>query len=54
MMIPFHKAFIDDNEINSVAEVLKSGWITMGEKTFEFEKFHPSHLWAYARSQVFV
>ncbi len=38
MKIPFHKAFIDDNEINAVTEVLKSGWLTMGEKTFEFER----------------
>lgn len=43
MIIPFHKAFIDDNEINSVAEVLRSGWITMGEKTFEFEKNFASY-----------
>ena len=38
MKIPFHRASIDDKEINAVAEVLKSGWLTMGEKTFEFEK----------------
>lgn len=44
MIIPFHRAFIDDNEINSVAEVMKSGWITMGEKTFEFEKNFASYV----------
>jgi len=38
MNIPFHRAFIDDNEINAVTEVLKSGWLTMGERTFEFER----------------
>jgi perosamine synthetase len=38
MKIPFHRASIDDKEINAVAEVLKSGWLTMGGKTFEFEK----------------
>ena len=38
MKIPFHRASIDDKEINAVAEVLRSGWLTMGEKTFEFEK----------------
>ncbi len=46
MIIPFHRAFLDDNEINSVAEVLKSGWITMGEKTFEFEKNFASYVGA--------
>jgi len=37
MQIPFHKPHITENEINSVVESLKSGWLTMGEKTFEFE-----------------
>ncbi len=37
MKIPFHKPFIDDNEIEAVSNVLKSGWLTMGSKTFEFE-----------------
>lgn len=46
MVIPFHRAFLDDNEINSVAEVLRSGWITMGEKTFEFEKKFASYVGA--------
>ena len=38
MKIPFHRAYISDDEINSVSEVLRSGWLTMGEKTFEFER----------------
>ncbi len=38
MRIPFHKPHITDKEIDSVTEVLKSGWLTMGEKTLEFEK----------------
>jgi len=38
MKIPFHKASIDEKEINAVSDVLKSGWLTMGEKTFEFER----------------
>ncbi|MCP4049115.1 MAG: DegT/DnrJ/EryC1/StrS family aminotransferase [bacterium] len=38
MKIPFHKACIGDNEIESVVDTLKSGWLTMGPKTVEFEK----------------
>lgn len=38
MKIPFHRAYISEDEINSVSEVLRSGWLTMGEKTFEFER----------------
>lgn len=43
MKIPFHRAFIDNKEINAVTEVLKSGWLTMGEKTFEFERNFASY-----------
>ena len=35
--IPFHKASIGDEEINEVIDTLKSGWLTMGPKTIEFE-----------------
>ena len=38
MNIPFHKPYITKNEIDSVVESIKSGWLTMGPKTFEFEK----------------
>ncbi len=36
--IPFHKASIGDEEINEVVDTLKSGWLTMGPKTINFEK----------------
>jgi dTDP-4-amino-4,6-dideoxygalactose transaminase len=36
--IPFHKAHITDEEINLVVETIKSGWLTMGPKTIEFEE----------------
>ena len=36
--IPFHKAHITDEEINFVVETIKSGWLTMGPKTIEFEE----------------
>lgn len=38
MKIPFHKAELSDDEINAASAVIKSGWLTMGEKTFEFER----------------
>ena len=36
--IPFSPPDITDVEINNVVEVLKSGWITTGPKTKEFER----------------
>jgi perosamine synthetase len=38
MKIPFHKAELTSEEINAASEVIRSGWLTMGEKTFEFER----------------
>ncbi len=38
MKIPFHKALLGDEEVNAAASVIRSGWLTMGEKTFEFER----------------
>lgn len=38
MNIPFSPPDITDVEINNVVEVLKSGWITTGPKTKEFER----------------
>lgn len=37
MEIPFHKAYTTEDEINGVIEAIKSGWLTMGPKTVEFE-----------------
>ena len=37
-MIPFSPPRIDDETIAAVTEVLKSGWITTGPKTKQFEK----------------
>jgi dTDP-4-amino-4,6-dideoxygalactose transaminase len=36
--IPFHKAYITEEEINEVVDSLKSGWLTMGPKTLRFEE----------------
>ena len=38
MNIPFSPPDITQYEIDNVIEVLKSGWITTGPKTKEFEK----------------
>jgi dTDP-4-amino-4,6-dideoxygalactose transaminase len=35
--IPFHRASVGEEEIQAVAEVIRSGWLTMGPKTLEFE-----------------
>jgi len=37
MEIPFHKPYITEDEISGVVNALRSGWITMGPKTMEFE-----------------
>ena len=36
--IPFHKPYITEEEINEVIDSLRSGWLTMGPKTVEFER----------------
>jgi len=38
MNIPFHKTHTTQEEIEEVVKAIKSGWITMGPKTIEFEK----------------
>lgn len=42
--INFSPVYIGDDEINNVVEVLKSGWITTGPKTKEFEQKISSYL----------
>jgi len=36
--LPFHRAWIDDDEINEVIDTLKSGWLTTGPRTHQFEE----------------
>src|SRR5437016_8982318 len=38
LSIPFHRSSVGEEEVQAVAEVIRSGWLTMGPKTFEFEK----------------
>ena len=37
MKIPFHKPHITQSELDKVCSVLRSGWLTMGPNTIEFE-----------------
>jgi len=36
--VPFHRACVGEEEVQAVSDVIRSGWMTMGPKTFEFEK----------------
>jgi dTDP-4-amino-4,6-dideoxygalactose transaminase len=36
--VPFHHAAVGEEEVAAVAEVIRSGWLTMGPKTIEFEE----------------
>jgi perosamine synthetase len=38
LQVPFHRAAVGQEEIDAVAEVIRSGWLTMGAKTLEFEQ----------------
>jgi dTDP-4-amino-4,6-dideoxygalactose transaminase len=38
LQVPFHRAPVGEEEAKAVSEVIRSGWLTMGPKTFEFEK----------------
>lgn len=36
--LPFHRSWFEDDEINEVVDTLKSGWLTTGPKTRQFEE----------------
>jgi len=38
MKVPFHKTHTTEKEIDAAVSAIKSGWITMGPKTIEFER----------------
>jgi dTDP-4-amino-4,6-dideoxygalactose transaminase len=44
MEVPFHRAAVGEDEAQAVAEVIRGGWLTMGPKTFEFEKEFAAYL----------
>ena len=43
-MIQVFKSFMGQEEIDAVAEVLRSGWIGLGPKTAEFEKSFSAYI----------
>jgi dTDP-4-amino-4,6-dideoxygalactose transaminase len=47
--VPFHKACLGEEELSGVADAIRSGWITMGPKTVEFEERFKSYLCARSR-----
>lgn len=42
--VPFHHAAVGEEEVAAVSEVIRSGWLTMGPKTIEFEKLFASYI----------
>lgn len=46
MKINFHKAHITEEEINGAIAAIKSGWLTMGPKTVEFEEKFRDYIFA--------
>lgn len=37
LFVPFHRALIEEEEVNAVLDVLKSGWLTTGPRVKQFE-----------------
>jgi perosamine synthetase len=46
LKVPFHRASMGTDEIEAVAGVIRSGWLTMGARTFEFERQFASYVGA--------
>ena len=44
LQVPFHRALVGDEEVQAVSEVIRSGWLTMGPKTIEFESEFASYI----------
>lgn len=42
--VPFHKASMGEEELAEAASAIRSGWITMGPKTIEFEQRFKAYL----------
>ena len=45
-VIPFHCADVGEEEVQAAAEVIRSGWLTMGPKTIDFEQKFASYVGA--------
>jgi perosamine synthetase len=46
LQVPFHRADLGEAEVQAVSDVIRSGWLTMGAKTFEFERQFASYVGA--------
>jgi dTDP-4-amino-4,6-dideoxygalactose transaminase len=44
--LPFFKPWIDEREVEEVIDTLRSGWLTMGPKTIQFEEKFGAHVGA--------
>lgn len=42
--VPFHASAMGEEEVQAVSEVIRSGWLTMGARTFEFERQFASYV----------
>ncbi|HVO75575.1 MAG TPA: DegT/DnrJ/EryC1/StrS family aminotransferase [Ignavibacteriaceae bacterium] len=40
----FHRPFISDDEVNEIADTIRSGWLSMGPKTIKFEDAFNSYI----------
>ncbi len=52
-LIPLFDVRLADHEIEAVAETLRSGWLTMGPRTKEFEETFAERLGREARDRHF-
>jgi dTDP-4-amino-4,6-dideoxygalactose transaminase len=43
-LLPFHRAWLDERDIEEVVDTLRSGWLTMGPKTVKFEEAFARHV----------
>jgi len=46
LQVPFHRADLGEEEVAAVSDVIRSGWLTMGAKTFEFESLFARYVGA--------
>src|SRR5688572_20119875 len=44
LTVPFHVTPVGDDEARAAADVIRSGWLTMGPRTLEFERRFAEHL----------
>jgi perosamine synthetase len=46
LTVPFHRAEVGEQEAQAVADVVRSGWLTMGSRTIEFEEKFANYIGA--------